>query len=51
MLKIAVIFLLLALGFLATKYLGEKAQKKVLVGFAIAFGTAVVMLMAFELFR
>ena len=51
MLKIAVIFLLLALGFLATKYLDEKAQKKVLVGFAIAFGTAVVMLMAFELFR
>ncbi|WP_170107661.1 hypothetical protein [Photobacterium lipolyticum] len=51
MLKIAVIFLLLALGFLATKYLDEKAQKKVFIGFAIAFGAAVLMLMAFELFR
>ncbi|MDX1300947.1 hypothetical protein [Photobacterium sp.] len=51
MLKIAVIFLLLAFGFLATKYLDEKVQKTVFIGFAIAFGAAVLLLMAFELFR
>lgn len=51
MLKIVVIILLLALGFLATKYLDEKSQKKVLVGFGILLGSAVVGLMVSELLR
>jgi len=51
MLKIAVIIVLLLLAFLATKYLDDKAQKKVLIGLGVVIGSAVVLLMASELFR
>ncbi|MCW8329691.1 hypothetical protein MD588_12815 [Photobacterium sp. SDRW27] len=51
MLKIAVIIVLLLLAFLATNYLDESAQKKVLIGLGIVIGSAVVFLMATELLR
>jgi len=51
MLKIAVIIVLLLLAFLATKYLDENAQKKVLIGLGIVIGCSVVLFMASELFR
>ncbi|MGF1714462.1 hypothetical protein [Photobacterium chitinilyticum] len=51
MLKIAVIIVLLLLAFLATKYLDDNAQKKVLIGLGIVIGCSVVFFMASELFR
>jgi uncharacterized membrane protein YccC len=51
MLKIAVIFVLLLLAFLATKYLDENAQKKMLIGLGVVIGCAVAFFMAIELFR
>ncbi|ELR64829.1 hypothetical protein C942_01919 [Photobacterium marinum] len=51
MLKLAVILVLLMLGILATKYLDEKSQQKLLVGLGIIVGCAVAFLMATELMR
>ncbi|WP_299020252.1 hypothetical protein [uncultured Photobacterium sp.] len=51
MLKFAVIILLLLLGSLATKFLDEKSQKKLLIGLGIIIGCAVAFLMATELMR
>ncbi|MGR5061447.1 hypothetical protein [Photobacterium sp. DNB22_13_2] len=51
MLKLAVIIILLLLGALATKYLDEKSQQKILIGLGVLVALAVVGLMASELMR
>ncbi|UTV26671.1 hypothetical protein [Photobacterium atrarenae] len=51
MLKIAVIGVLLLLAFLATKYLDERRQKKLLIALGVLVGCAVAYLMAIELMR
>ncbi|WP_036831179.1 hypothetical protein [Photobacterium sanctipauli] len=51
MLKLGVIIVLLLLGGLATKYLDENSQKKVLIGFGGLILAAVVFFMATELIR
>ena len=51
MLKIAVIIVLLWLAYMATKYLDESAQKKVLIGLGVVIGCAVIVLMVSELLR
>lgn len=51
MLKIAVIIVLLLLAYMATKYLDETAQKKLLIGVGLVIGSAIVILMVSELLR
>ncbi|PSU35006.1 hypothetical protein C9I99_08030 [Photobacterium lutimaris] len=51
MLKLAVIIILLLLGALVTKYLDEKSQQKILIGFGVLVAIAVVGLMVSELMR
>ncbi|MGF1700383.1 hypothetical protein L4D09_08730 [Photobacterium makurazakiensis] len=51
MLKLSVIIVLLLLGALATKYLDENAQKKVLIGFGVLVLAAIVFFMGSELIR
>ncbi|MEJ2763025.1 hypothetical protein VV869_03485 [Photobacterium sp. MCCC 1A19761] len=51
MLKFAVIGVLLLLAYLATKYLDERRQKKLLIALGVVIAGAVAYLMAIELMR
>ncbi|UXI00179.1 hypothetical protein [Photobacterium sp. TY1-4] len=51
MLKFAVIGVLLLLAYLATKYLDERRQKKLLIVLGVVIAGAVAYLMAIELMR